>query len=463
MMASSYRYRFDSSGQVLCAVKRASRAIAITSLDGVRTTTWLGPFGSPERDLLRVMSAALVADRLSTRQPPAAKRSHRELQWQRHLHLQLAVESPDRWSSAASSLRELLSFMTDDAWELEFEPISAPEAQQQVLPFLTPEKVEEVALFSGGLDSVAGAFARGSGRDGALLAVSACGNQVRGAAQKLALHTLQSLGVRTAWLRLNHQIRDARRTRREMEPTQRTRALLFLAMGAAAASQLDHPTFSVYETGVGCINLPTSGAQVGAQGTRAMHPRTLLLFNQLLRAVIDRRVRVIAPFFLHTKAELCRLVQPQLARLAGVSMSCDEGEGHKPNPMQHCGLCTSCLFRRVALYSSGLAPDPTKYRDVVTRRHGSYELMAFENHAATLSGCRSFHDLVDIDPDARYATALPLHHELDDGGAMGAVFDMYQRYAAELQAYLDHARPAVTDKPLLTRTERGRDLFSATG
>jgi hypothetical protein len=248
-----------------------------------------------------------------------------------------------------------------------------------------------------------------------------------------------------------------------MEASQRSRGLLFLAMGATAASQLHLPTFSVYETGVGCINLPTSAAQVGAQGTRAMHPRTLALFNQLVGTVLERPVRAVAPFFLHTKGELCRLAGSALADLARVSMSCDEGEGHKPDAMLHCGLCTSCLFRRIALRAGGLIPDTTAYRDVVTRRHGVYEIAAFENHAARLRACRTFDDLMDLDPDARFARALPLSDSPANDAPGAAVFAMYQRYAVEIQAYFGAARPRIVKRPPQTRKERERDLFPAAG
>jgi hypothetical protein len=234
-------------------------------------------------------------------------------------------------------------------------------------------------------------------------------------------------------------------------------------MGAAAASQLQLPTFSVYETGVGCINLPTSAAQIGAQGTRAMHPRTLVQFNQLVECVLDSPVRVVAPFFLHTKGELCRLAGSALGELARVSMSCDEGEGHKTDAMLHCGLCTSCLFRRIALRSGGLIPDPTAYRDVKTRRHGVYEINAFESHAASLSACRTFADLVDLDPDCRYATTLPMLDSEVNGAPEAAVFAMYRRYAVEIQTYFDAARPKVGNRLPQPRKERERDLFSAAG
>jgi 7-cyano-7-deazaguanine synthase in queuosine biosynthesis len=462
-MAHEYLYRFDANGQIRCQSNEVWCPTAMTSLDGVRTTTWLGPFGSPERDLLRVMAAALVADRLSPRRPQTVKRLQRDLGWQRRLQLRVCVESPDRWSSAASDLRALLSFMTDDAWEFEFEGISTTTAQQQLLPLERTEDIREVALFSGGLDSVAGTFARRRQATGSILAVSACGNDVRGAAQKTALEALRSLGIKANWLKVAHQLRGARRSRSGMEPSQRSRGLLFLAMGTAAASQLTLDTFSVYETGTGCINMPISAAQVGAQCTRAMHPRTLALFNQLVPRVLDRPVRAIAPFFLCTKGELCAFAGESLAALAKVSMSCDEGEGHKADAMLHCGLCTSCLFRRIALHAGGLVPDPTRYRDVTTRRHSRYEVIAFENHATTLRSCRSLGDLVDMDPDARFATTLPMVEALNEDSAAAAVFAMYQRYAAEIQAYFGASRPTVAMRSRQARKERDRDLFSAVG
>ena len=462
-MAHEYAYQFDANGQIRCQSNEVWHPAATTSLDGVRTTTWLGPYGRPERDLLRVMAAALEADRLSPRRPPTTKGLQRSLSWQRRLELRISVESPDRWSVAAPQLRSLLSFMTDDTWDIEFEGISGVVGQQQLLPFERTENVREVALFSGGLDSVAGMFVRAKAAKGSMLAVSASGNDVQGAAQESALETLRSFGVRAHWLKLGHQLRGARRPRSGMEASQRSRGLLFLAMGASATSQLKLPTFSVYETGIGCINLPTSAAQVGAQGTRAMHPRTLALFNQLTQLVLDQPVQVLAPFFLCTKGDLCRLTGESLGALASVSMSCDEGEGHKPDAMLHCGLCTSCLFRRIALHAGGLIPDVTRYRDTKTRRHGVYELMAFENHSTVLRACRSFDDLVNLDPDARFATSLPIVGPTAESSAAGAVFGMYQRYAAEIQAYLATARPTVAPRPSQRKKERERDLFSAVG
>ncbi|MEI9947713.1 MAG: 7-cyano-7-deazaguanine synthase [Pseudomonadota bacterium] len=461
-MQNEYHYLFDPDGQIRCHTSEVWRPIARTSLDGLRSTTWLGPFGQQQRDLLRVMAAVLEADRLSPRRPRGGKRLERDLAWQRRLSLRIAVESPDRWKQAIPQLSGLVSFMTDDAWLFDFDGFVKHHGEQQLLPFETTNETREVALFSGGLDSVAGALARSRLHGGRLLAISACGNDVRGSAQKSALETLRSVGVSASWLKLDHQLRGAGRPRSGMESSQRSRGLLFLAMGATAASQLEIATFAAYETGVGCINLPTSAAQVGAHGTRAMHPRTLSLFNDLVAVVLDKSVRVVAPFFLHTKGELCRLAASDLPALAAVTMSCDEGEGHKQNAMLHCGLCTSCLFRRIALGAGTSAPDPTTYRDVSTKRHGVYEVNAFENHASQLLKCQTFDDLLDLDPDARFATRYSFSDQSMATASEAAIFAMFQRYATEIHAYLSSSRPTVAKRIQQPRKERERDLFSAT-
>lgn len=461
MIAREYRYDVDAAGRIRSAVGDSWSPTGAMVLDGVRKTTWLGPFEQCERDLLRVMASILDADRLSPRRIASGARAARDLAWQRAIRLTIAVEHPARWTPSAAALSRLLAFMTDDAWDLSFAAAERPAAQQ----ILSREEIEpptEIALFSGGMDSVAGLLARSRANGGSFIAVSACGNEVRGTAQGAALRALGDLGVRARSLRLTHQLRGTNRTRSRMESSQRSRGLLFLAMGAVVASHLRVPTFSIYETGTGCINLPTSSAQVGAQGTRAMHPRTLALFDELLVDVLDRPVRAVAPFFLHTKGELCREAGSDVARLVRLTMSCDEGEGHKTDAMEHCGLCTSCLFRRIALFSAGSRPDPTSYRDTAIRRHGLYELRAFENHAAELRACTTFADLLSIDPDARFARRLPLG-DLTPGEAEDRVMKMYRRYADEIVAFLDQARPTVARRPHQPRKETERDLFAAVG
>jgi 7-cyano-7-deazaguanine synthase in queuosine biosynthesis len=258
-----------------------------------------------------------------------------------------------------------------------------------------------------------------------------------------------------------HQLRsEMKHSRRPMESTQRARGLFFLSIGAAVASSIEHEAFHVYETGIGCLNVPTSSAQIASQGTRAMHPRTLSLFNRLVERVLDRSPRVVAPFFFLTKGDLCALVRDDLNALAKTCNSCDEGDGHKRDPMQHCGLCTSCMFRRISI-SAAAIPDPTKYRDTPSRRHNQYEVAAFEYHAANLARIATFEDLTDLDPNVRFAVEAPSGAEIDPAVVRSRMVEMYRRYGEQISGYLTTARPSLRPRPARHAKEVDRDLFAA--
>lgn len=462
MKANAYAYEVGPMGHIRERTADAGWRIAgSTYLDGVQTSLiWPGPFARSSRDLLRVAAAVLYADRLSLRRRPGSKETLQELQWQRDIELRIAVENPARWSTAAGTLETLLGSMTDDRWSFRFDDAHSASVQLPLFP-VENGPIGEVALFSGGLDSIAGMYARNSRAQGTFVAVSACGNDVRGRAQREALATLRDLGVRAAWVKFAHQLRGTRRGRWAMEASQRSRGLLFLAMGAVVASALGAEKVHVYETGVGCINLPLSPAQVASQGTRAMHPRTLADAEALFSLVLDDPVRIVAPFFFQTKGELCRETGLALERLAAVAMSCDEGEGHKPDAMGHCGVCTSCIFRRVALRSAAPEVDKTRYRDVPTRRHGEYELLTFEHHATQLSACARFEDLLELDPDIRFALRAPVERRLTEAETKQELLAMYSRYSRELRSFFSSARPKLRPRLQAARKENSRGLFAA--
>ncbi len=462
MIVPSFTYRVDAFGGVQGRDQDGQRTRpAHVFVDGVqRPQGWLGHFALPERDLLRVAAAVFDLDRLSLRRPLNTKGPKRELLWRRAINAAIAVEDPSRWIAVSGDLQALLEFLTDDAWTLTFEQ-AEPFREQRLLFAPELDGSAEIALFSGGLDSSVGLRTRHLQGGGSFVAVSAVGNEVRRRTQDAALQTLRGLGVGVQALSIEHQLRsEVKRSRRALEITQRTRGLFFLAIGAAVASRLGNPWFHVYETGIGCLNVPTSSAQIASQGTRAIHPLTLVRFNNLMAKILDHRAQVLAPFFFMTKGELCALARDDLRALAQRCSSCDEGDGHKPDPMEHCGLCTSCMFRRIAIASAGVH-DPTRYRDTPSRRHNSYEVAAFEYHAADLSRIASFDDLTDLDPNVRFAFNAPTGVEVSLDVARSRTVEMYRRYGEEIQLFLGAARPKLRPRAVRRAKEVDRDLFAA--
>jgi 7-cyano-7-deazaguanine synthase in queuosine biosynthesis len=462
VIVPSFTYRVDAFGGVQGHDQdgKPTRS-AHVFVDGVqRPQAWLGHFALPERDLLRVAAAVLDLDRLSLRRPLNTKGPKRELLWRRAIDAVIAVEDPSRWSAVSDDLHALLALLADDVWTLTFEQ-AEPFREQRLLFAPELDGSAEIALFSGGLDSSVGLRARHLKSGCSFVAVSAVGNEVRRRAQDAALQTLRGLGVGVSAISIEHQLRsEVKLSRRALETTQRTRGLFFLSIGAAVASRLGSPKFHVYETGIGCLNVPTSPAQIASQGTRAMHPLTLVRFNSLMARVLDHPTQVLVPFFFMTKGELCALVRDDLRALAQKCSSCDEGDGHKPDPMEHCGLCTSCMFRRIAIVSAGV-PDPTRYRDTPSRRHNSYEVAAFEYHATDLSRIATLEDLTDLDPNVRFAFNAPTGVEISLDVARSRTVEMYRRYAEEIQRFLSAARPKLQPRAARPAKEVDRDLFAA--
>ena len=127
--------------------------------DDIRSRLYRDP--PPEvLDLIDVATYVYAADRMVGRGSPADVRFGPN--WRRRLCFRVPVRKPDLWGQPAvrQELEAVLSFMSEDTYEFEFEPYSSPPAAQRYMAFTGPgadREPDEVVLFSGGLDSVAGA------------------------------------------------------------------------------------------------------------------------------------------------------------------------------------------------------------------------------------------------------------------------------------------------------------------
>ena len=309
-------------------------------------------------DLLDVAMAVYVADRL-------VKRERKDGAWlPRNLRLKVPVAEPERWEELKPQLASLLEWLTTDRWAFTFtsELTHHRDRPASALPPLNPNR-PFVGLYSGGLDSLAGVVAQalGSSYDAAVLVGAQSGGRLKGlqsAQHKLLkqhfsqLHWEDVRGFSHPYKKgkLEHwHIPEQRQ-----EKSQRARGFLFLAFGAVTAYAYNADTLHVYENGVGAINLPYTSAFSGADATRAMHPKTLLETGRLFSCLFEQPFRITNTSLWRTKGEMCaQLAEVGLADLVNVTKSCDSyplREG-----ADQCGLCTSCLLRRLSLHAAGLA------------------------------------------------------------------------------------------------------------
>lgn len=388
-------------------------------------------------DLVDVALAVYLADRLAPRRPASADRYH--LHWNRRLHLILPVRDVRRWCDPVlqSRLRNVLALLTEDAWEFDFVPRSGERRIAEMQEYLFPSRPVpplSVALFSGGLDSLAGLCHRLVARpdDSFVLFAGGTNRRIIGVQRSLTEELHERLGRDIVPVVVPFGLR--RRGKRQYdgdERTQRTRGFVFQCMGAATALLAGSSELEVYEHGIGALNLPYTAAQLGAQSTRTTDPRVLAAMADFVSLAIDRPFSFRLPFLALTKAELCaNLRDVGLVDLIRHTFSCD-GFPQRVAGRPQCGLCTSCLLRRQALHAAGL-----------------------EGHDARES---YVHDVLAGDGCLPSAKLYPLRAMLDQMATLRRALDEQDSWASLSWAYpqlLDVASCLAAPDPARANVER---------
>jgi 7-cyano-7-deazaguanine synthase in queuosine biosynthesis len=148
--------------------------------------------------------------------------------------------------------------------------------------------------------------------------------------------------------------RSWREVQRAEEWSQRGRGFLFLTLGAATALAVNNQELSVFENGIGAINLPINATQVGTYSSRAVNPLTLTRMENFIRLLTGASFKIHNPFLYRTKGEMCNNeVVAVLASLVSETFSCD-GFPVRAHGCPQCGTCSSCVLRRISLLHANL-------------------------------------------------------------------------------------------------------------
>src|ERR1035437_6175156 len=306
-----------------------------------------GSLSPVAQDLLSLAQAAYLKDREVRRGS-----SPDDPRWHRPLSLTVPVRQWDVWSSTdvSQAVVSLLDWMTDDTWAVSWaRHAQSLDSGQSRLSL--PGAEREGMLFSGGRGAVAGAAILLASRD--LLAVGIATNRVMQGFQSRTLTSLHKARLGSLESRLIEF--SVVGGKRDIEPTRRTRGLVFLAVGAAVALQHGRQRCVMAENGVGAITLPLPWAQSGAMTSRSAHPRTLRKFSELIQLLTQQPFDFAAPFMSMTKGEMVAKL-PEVARDAcNASESCDRAASGRGALERRCGYCTSCLLRRMSFSAADRA------------------------------------------------------------------------------------------------------------
>ena len=264
-------------------------------------------FPSVIADLIDLAVAIHASDRLSFQ-------SLRQQQAEISVRLPVRHSEILNTSSLQEKLSSLLAWATGSKWRFEFSkrPASGRAIEQQPLIESADAHVDEVMLWSGGLDALAGLYTRlKENRDIAFMLFGTGSNDNVYERQKKVFQAIRpSFPNRLNLCRVPIRFSDSNLHKKNK--ISRARGIVFTLLGSACAYLMGQQTLNVYENGIGAINLPYRKSAIGLDHTRSVHPLTLLGVSNLVSELIGEQFKVQNPFLFKTKAEMCQKIVEDL-------------------------------------------------------------------------------------------------------------------------------------------------------
>lgn len=300
--------------------------------------------------LLEISIATYAADRLVSKGPTRSALHTEDRLRSRQVLIICPVDNVELWNKIAAELSHMVSFISRDNFQYRFVESLNPDPAVKDNPTsksVGPNK-DSVALFSGGLDSLAGYHHLTKHRNPQFVTINHGHNvgHIVSNFEELFDKNLLKVGVDEDF--------------RGYESTQFTRSFMYLSIASAVAVALDADTIFIPENGI-LARFPM--LQHGWVTTRTAHPSLLSSYNRILNHLFpERGLDVRNPFEYSTKTEVVDKI-PDIKQIfytrtcphpRELSRETDEN-GHPMN----CGLCIPCLVRQIALITSGHSISPT--------------------------------------------------------------------------------------------------------
>jgi 7-cyano-7-deazaguanine synthase in queuosine biosynthesis len=370
--------------------------------------------------------------------------------WRRDLHFVVPVRNPDFWNSpqVQEALCSTLGFLSDDQYRFDFVKLDQDHPFQEYLGFDDTQqmyrKPEQVVMFSGGLDSLAGAIDEVVNQKRRVLLVTHKATSKLNKRYQTLEQLLAEKADGNAPPRISVRVHKIKELNHEY--TQRSRSFLYVSIGATIARMLGLSSVRFYENGVISLNLPVCAQVVGGRATRTTHPRVMKGFQDIISLVAGEPFTVENPYIWKTKADVVKVITDAGCQdLIKHSMTCTH-TWEMTNQHTHCGGCSQCIDRRFAVLAAKADQyDPveqykfdvfTQSRDAEDKKKNVEKIMA----AAYLERANQVKNLSDV---TQFITSYPDVGRVfkflggDTGQAAQRVFDLYKRHANEVMGALD--------------------------
>jgi len=290
-------------------------------------------------DLINIALATFCGDKIISRDIAIGSKRVEDRYFTRKIKFVVPVSNKEIWQEVQHKLEKTISFMTYDLFQYRF-----IKREAEKIDVSTKESGHDsVALFSGGLDSLAGSY------------------------------FLSKKGYKPIFVSINHTKigsilsnlyevlpkESAREIRVEpenigtKESTQFSRSFVYLtfATAIAMAHKNINRTF-IPENGIIARQI---GLKEGRHGTRTAHPQFLVYFKDLVNSIFpEHKISVENPFSYKTKKEIIGEIGDKTKIKNAISCAHTRFLKKKSKEPEHCGMGIPCLIRTIALVASNI-------------------------------------------------------------------------------------------------------------
>lgn len=395
-------------------------------------------------DLIEIATYVYVADQAVTRGGDGVENVGAD--WRRRLLFTIPVRNPKFWRKpeVMTALVETLSFLSEDEYHFDFVDLTHPRPIQHYLPFSKTGKaqaIQEVVLFSGGLDSLGGAVQEVVRDKRGIALVNHRPTEKLSRRYRRLQELLAAKATEVGAPQPVHvPVHINKEKGLGKEYTQRSRSFLYASLAATIAQAYDLSRIRFYENGVVSLNLPLSPQVVGAKATRTTHPRVIGGFARILSLVADRTFAVENPYIWKTKSEVVKhIAEAGCGEFIKYATSCTH-TWELTKLRTHCGTCSQCIDRRFAVLAAGAeAMDPAEAYGVDLLLHARSEGESRTMLAAYVETASEVTKQSAIEFFSRYGEVGRVVRHLHGSADVAAmqIYDLYQRHSKQVVKVVD--------------------------
>lgn len=371
--------------------------------------------------------------------------------WARQLSFLIPVRKPARWNSVKRHLVNTIATLTGDGIRFHFIKRKEPsEPNRQTRPPLKLSqafsRLDCISLFSGGLDSFAGALLLLQ-QNRQPLFISHYVNALLKNVQTNLVDTIETqFGQQVEHVQYrvtSKRPRDSKFVFKAKESSHRSRSFLFMSFAAVAAVARGVNDIFICENGVLALNVPLSEARKGSRSTRHAHPLYLRYFKQMITDLYGRQFSILNPFLFWTKGK-----EAELVKTSGLGFALKNTVSCWGYPNQtihfktcnHCGYCIPCIVRRVSVNAYGLSAFDDKYFYDVFSRDAKGKKAHQRNIDDLVLFCRDVARLSTSDLVYKYPEFIMIESQEDPfpTDKVGEIIKVYKEFAREVLATVKH-------------------------